>query len=230
MALPFRQHCGRNAADSHRSEQAAPVAAACQHIARTRRQRRRSTSSSEEGCPPGIGLPDRGAAGDHHSAILQLRSNRLAEIVDPDVDLLVVPSPGDDGQFLTMTMPAQLKRAGKETALLIEGQIRRRPDRNLLGLLAKAQIFHQMVMQGEGKTMRALAKEAGVARSYFTRLFRLSFLAPDVVQAILQGDHPLISPPNVFRCTPSSPMLGPISDDSSASAYHPQQETAAAPR
>jgi hypothetical protein len=38
--------------------------------------------------------------------------------------------------------------------------------------------------------MRALAKEAGVARSYFTRIFRLSFLAPDVVKAIVQGAHP----------------------------------------
>lgn len=72
---------------------------------------------------------------------------------------------------------------------MIEGQTRRRWDRNLLGLIAKAQIFHQMMMQGEGKTMRALAKEAGVARSYFTRVFRLSFLAPDVVKAILQDDH-----------------------------------------
>ena len=122
--------------------------------------------------------------------MLHLRANRLVEVVDPDADLPVASSSGDDGPFLTLTLPAQLKRAGKETTLLIDGQSRRQADRTMLGLLAKAHSFHRMVMQGEGKTMRALAKEVGVARSYFTRIFRLSFLAPDVVKVILQGDHP----------------------------------------
>jgi hypothetical protein len=38
--------------------------------------------------------------------------------------------------------------------------------------------------------MRELAKEAGVARSYFTRIFRLSFLAPDIVKVIMSNRHP----------------------------------------
>jgi hypothetical protein len=36
----------------------------------------------------------------------------------------------------------------------------------------------------------ALAKQEGVSRSYFTRLVRLSYLAPDITQAILDGNHP----------------------------------------
>ena len=36
----------------------------------------------------------------------------------------------------------------------------------------------------------ALAKREGVSPSYFTRLVRLSYLAPDITQAILDGRQP----------------------------------------
>jgi hypothetical protein len=48
-----------------------------------------------------------------------------------------------------------------------------------------------MVMRNCGKTMAELAAEAGVGGSYFTRILRLSFLAPDIVKAILRDQHPI---------------------------------------
>ncbi len=48
-----------------------------------------------------------------------------------------------------------------------------------------------MVMRNGGKTMAELAAEAGVGGSYFTRVLRLSFLAPEVVNAILRDRHPI---------------------------------------
>ena len=48
-----------------------------------------------------------------------------------------------------------------------------------------------MVMRNHGKTMVDLAAEVGVGGSYFTRTLRLSFLAPDVVKAILRDRHPI---------------------------------------
>jgi hypothetical protein len=36
----------------------------------------------------------------------------------------------------------------------------------------------------------ALAQREGVSRSYFTRLVRLSYIAPDITQAILDGRQP----------------------------------------
>ncbi len=77
--------------------------------------------------------------------------------------------------------------------MLIEGESGRRgePDRSLLRLLARAQHFQALLMRGEGRSMAELAGEAGVSPSYFTRILKLSFLAPDLVQAILSGRHPL---------------------------------------
>ena len=48
-----------------------------------------------------------------------------------------------------------------------------------------------MVMRNGGKKMAELASEAGVGGSYFSRILRLSFLAPDVVEAILRDHQPI---------------------------------------
>ena len=64
-------------------------------------------------------------------------------------------------------------------------------DHSLHRLLARAYRYNDMVMRSSGKTMGQLAAEAGVVRSYFTRILRLSFLAPDIVKMILRDRHPI---------------------------------------
>ena len=94
---------------------------------------------------------------------------------------------------LILSIPPRLKRAGIETRLLIEGVgggPRREPDRSLLRLLARAHRFQTMVMHDQGRSMTELAGDAGVSPSYFTRVLRLSFLAPDIAKAILSGRQP----------------------------------------
>ena len=96
--------------------------------------------------------------------------------------------------ILTFTVPARLKRVGIETRLLIDGaggSPRKEPDHSLSRLLGQAYRFNEMVINNRGRTMAALAKEAGVGGSYFTRILRLSFLAPGVVKTILRDRHPI---------------------------------------
>jgi hypothetical protein len=45
-------------------------------------------------------------------------------------------------------------------------------------------------LSSDGVPFAALAKREGVSPSYFTRLVRLSYLAPDITQAILDGRQP----------------------------------------
>jgi DNA invertase Pin-like site-specific DNA recombinase len=95
---------------------------------------------------------------------------------------------------LAFTVPAYLRRAGMETRLLIDAAgegVRKDSDHSLRRLLSQAHRYNAMVMQGGGKTMAQLAAEAGVVGSYFTRVLRLSFLAPEVVRAILHDRHPI---------------------------------------
>lgn len=67
---------------------------------------------------------------------------------------------------------------------------RKDPDHSLRRLLSQAHRYNAMVIQGGSKTMAQLAAEAGVVGSYFTRVLRLSFLAPEVGKAILHDRHP----------------------------------------
>ena len=99
----------------------------------------------------------------------------------------------EDGERrITFTIPARLKRAGMETRLLIDGtESRRKPDHSLHRLLAQAHRYRAMVMHNGDKSMSELAAEAGVGGSYFTRVLRLTFLAPDIVSVILDNDHPV---------------------------------------
>ena len=95
---------------------------------------------------------------------------------------------------ITFTVAARLKRAGKETRLLVDGaggSGRRQPDHSLHRILARAYRYNDMVMRSAGKTMGQLAADAGVGGSYFTRILRLSFLAPEIVRAILRDRHPI---------------------------------------
>jgi len=65
-----------------------------------------------------------------------------------------------------------------------------KPDARLVKLLIRARRFNATLVDSDGVPFAALAKREGVSPSYFTRLVRLSYLAPDITQAILDGCQP----------------------------------------
>ena len=88
---------------------------------------------------------------------------------------------------------ARLRRAGREIRMVIDGTdpfATAKPNARLVKLLLRARRFNAALTQGEAIAFAALAQREGVSRSYFTRLVRLSYLAPDITQAILDGRHP----------------------------------------
>jgi hypothetical protein len=62
-----------------------------------------------------------------------------------------------------------------------------KPDARLVRLLITARRFNAALLNSDGVPFAALAKREGVSPSYFTRLVRLNYLAPDIIQAILDG-------------------------------------------
>jgi len=95
---------------------------------------------------------------------------------------------------ITWSLPVRLRRTGIEKRLLIDGASgaeRTSLDHSLCRLIAQAQQYHDMLMRGDGKTITQLAKDARVSGSYFTRILRLSFLAPEILKAILRNRHPI---------------------------------------
>jgi len=95
-------------------------------------------------------------------------------------------------ETVTVHVPFRIvKRGGrKEMILPDDTHVYRKADDTLVKALARAFRWKQMLESGEFATIADLAKREGIAAPYLTRVFRLAFLAPDVVEAILEGRQP----------------------------------------
>jgi len=120
---------------------------------------------------------------------IHLRPTRLSTLLD--IPARPLPSATDEAQILSV--PIKLRRSGREITMLIDGAepfATAKPDARLIKLLIRACRFGITLVDGDGVSFAELAKREGVSRSYFTRLVRLSYLAPDIIQAILDGRQP----------------------------------------
>ena len=63
----------------------------------------------------------------------------------------------------------------------------RKPGTTLVKALARAFRWKRLLESGEFVTVSELAEREGIAPSYMTRVLRLTLLAPDIVEAILDG-------------------------------------------
>jgi hypothetical protein len=92
---------------------------------------------------------------------------------------------------MTITEPVALRRAGREMALLVGSTVAAdRSDPSLVRLIAKAWALREALVSSAAPSLTAFATEQGISQSYATRLVRLAWLAPDIVEAILAGCQP----------------------------------------
>ena len=110
------------------------------------------------------------------------------------LDFAATPSPSEtDDETQILAVPIRLRRSGREIKMLIDGAdafATAKPDARLIKLLIRARRFNATLLDSNGVPFAALAKHEGVSPSYFTRIVRLSYLAPDITQAILDGRQP----------------------------------------
>ncbi|MBR0660636.1 recombinase family protein [Roseomonas oryzicola] len=100
---------------------------------------------------------------------------------------------GDDRHLprVTLTEPVSLRRGGREIALLVGSTVAAdRSDPSLVRLIAKAWALREALVSSTAPSLTAVAAEQGISQSYATRLVRLAWLAPDIVEAILGGCQP----------------------------------------
>ena len=93
---------------------------------------------------------------------------------------------------ITVRVPFRVvKRGGRKEVQLPEGaSIPRRTDNTLVKALARAFRWKRMIESGEFASISELAAKEGIAFTYMARLMRLSLLAPDMVDAIVDGRQP----------------------------------------
>ena len=98
----------------------------------------------------------------------------------------------DDDEELVIELPIAFRRRGVETKLIIgeAGNAVTAPDPNLVGLLVRAQQWFAELRSDGELSVNTLAKRHRVDSGDVSRVLPLAFLAPDIVEAILDGRQP----------------------------------------
>lgn len=94
-------------------------------------------------------------------------------------------------ETMTLHVPFRIvKRGGRKEMQMPEGSPQqRKTDNSLVKAVARAFRWKRMLESGEFATVAELAEREGIAPSYITRILRVTLLAPNIVEAILDGSQ-----------------------------------------
>src|SRR5690606_2044355 len=111
------------------------------------------------------------------------------ETIDADcaIPLLDVEDP------IAITISARLQRTGKQVRLIL-GDVSskiRSPDVELVQLVRDGHRWFEALHSGRAATIAAIAKNDRQQVSHVSRNLSLAFLAPDIVEMILDGRQPV---------------------------------------
>ena len=99
-----------------------------------------------------------------------------------------------DGETITVHIPLTFrKRGGRKLVVTPDGAEwapRPRVDNAMVKALARAFRWRKMLDAGVHSTLEDLARAKGLAPSYVSGILRLTLLAPEMVEAILDGRQP----------------------------------------
>jgi hypothetical protein len=101
-----------------------------------------------------------------------------------------------DDKIIVVTIPMQWKRRGGRKLIIAPdggdawASVKQRPDERLIRALARAHRWKRLIEDGTYRSAAEIADAEKVTRSFVNRLLRLTLLAPDIVEAILDGRQP----------------------------------------
>ena len=101
-----------------------------------------------------------------------------------------------DGRSITVRVPMVFtKRGGRKQVIAPDGApswapLRQRVDNAMVKALARAFRWRKLLETGVHGTVEEIAAAERINPSYVSRVLRLTLLAPDIVEAILDGRQP----------------------------------------
>ena len=108
-------------------------------------------------------------------------------------DLLHREKPGDVHDLISLSIAAKRKRFGGEIHLVVPPTSTpaiAHPKPSLIKAITRAHGWYEKVVQGNTSDMRSLAQRVGLTERYVGKVFKCAFLAPDIVESILDGRQP----------------------------------------
>jgi site-specific DNA recombinase len=99
-----------------------------------------------------------------------------------------------EAHLVDLQVDASLRRCGMEVRLTVppgsSNDAALRPSPTLLKALGRAHQWYNWAIEGRVKDITDIAERAGLNDRYVAKVFRCAFLAPDIVEAILDGRQP----------------------------------------
>src|SRR5271166_17101 len=113
--------------------------------------------------------------------------------------------PPDHDPFV-VSFEANLRRAGKGKRLVIANGAKAEVDAGLAAMIIEAFAIRNHLMSGSDASIEAMTERLGLAKGRLTSLLRLSYLAPDIVRAIIEGRQPIeLTPTRLLRLSKNLP-------------------------
>ncbi len=116
-----------------------------------------------------------------------------------------------DGQAITVCIPMIWKRrGGRKVIIAPDGgdawePARPRPDETIIRALGRAHRWKRMLEEGGYRSAGGIADAEKINRSFVNRLLRLTLLAPNIQEAVLDGRQPkAMQLEELIRAMPSS--------------------------
>jgi hypothetical protein len=128
------------------------------------------------------------------------------------------PSKKVEGAVLVISIPVAFEqRGGRKQIIVPPGMADWQPranrcDNSLINALAKAHLWRRLIESGKYSSAAELSRAEGINESYLCRVLRLTLLAPDIVEAILDGRQP--------RTLELQSLLKPLPTDWGAQRKH----------
>lgn len=112
--------------------------------------------------------------------------------INPIADLEYAPVEVCNSATALISRPIIIKRRGVETRLVIDSDLtsKREPDAKLVEVVARAHLYLDRLSDGAGRTVAEVADLFGVHSADVSRILPLAFLAPKIVEKILNGTQP----------------------------------------
>ncbi|MBF0311628.1 MAG: hypothetical protein HQL56_19120 [Magnetococcales bacterium] len=97
-----------------------------------------------------------------------------------------------NGKEIIVTIPVCLKRRGGRKLIIAPREAETPPPRDdtLARLVAKAHKWQRLLEGGKVASIRAIAEQERIDESYVAKVLRLTLLAPDIIETILDDCQP----------------------------------------
>ena len=97
-----------------------------------------------------------------------------------------------DEEALIKEVPVAFRRRGVESKIILPGKARApEPDAELIKVVRDAQRWFDQIVKGRVTTVKEIAEAEGLDAGDVSRFLPLAFLAPDIVEKIIDGEQPI---------------------------------------